>query len=213
VPHEFEAERVENTRVLGAGHLYTACLPYDVLSPTGARAYQLDRREGTELVFKAVTGNRMDALTPYLLDITGSGASLGTELRQTLPASDGLSTKDAGRDKPLGYILRGTLQPIDNATAHALGAYIMQPDNRWHAAPAGEPVASIPPFRAYLLPAAGSSGANTLSTSLVDEATGITTLRTIDADGTERVYDLQGRPVGGGYRGIVVKNGKKQIMK
>ena len=41
---------------------------------------------------------------------------------------------------------------------------------------------------------------------------GIDTIKTIDLDGTERVYDLSGRQVDENYRGIVIKNGKKIIQ-
>ena len=36
-------------------------------------------------------------------------------------------------------------------------------------------------------------------------------VRTIDADGTQRVFDLSGRRIDGNVRGIVVKNGKKMV--
>ena len=45
----------------------------------------------------------------------------------------------------------------------------------------------------------------------LEDATGIDSLRTIDNDGTERVYDLSGRRVNGNAKGIVIKNGKKRL--
>ena len=47
----------------------------------------------------------------------------------------------------------------------------------------------------------------------LEDATGIKQLRTIDADGTERVYDLSGRRIDGHTKGIVIKNGRKSINK
>ena len=45
----------------------------------------------------------------------------------------------------------------------------------------------------------------------LEDVNGIEQLRTIDADGTERIYDLSGRRNDGNVRGIVVKNGKKMV--
>jgi hypothetical protein len=33
----------------------------------------------------------------------------------------------------------------------------------------------------------------------------------IDADGTERVFDLSGRRINGNVKGIVIKNGRKVV--
>jgi len=38
-------------------------------------------------------------------------------------------------------------------------------------------------------------------------------LRTIDTDGTERYYDLQGRPMDAAKKGIGVRKGKKVVVK
>jgi hypothetical protein len=38
-------------------------------------------------------------------------------------------------------------------------------------------------------------------------------IRTIDADGTERIYDLSGRRIDGNVKGIVIRNGKKMFNK
>ena len=45
----------------------------------------------------------------------------------------------------------------------------------------------------------------------LEDADGIVQLRTIDSDGTERVYDLSGRRIDGNAKGIVIKNGRKTI--
>ena len=46
------------------------------------------------------------------------------------------------------------------------------------------------------------------------EATAIEQIRTIDADGTERYYDLGGRELPGKpERGIYIHNGKKHVSK
>jgi hypothetical protein len=47
-----------------------------------------------------------------------------------------------------------------------------------------------------------------------DGTTAIDTIRTIDADGTERYYDLNGRRINSRTaKGVVIENGKKVISK
>ena len=72
-------------------------------------------------------------------------------------------------------------------------------------------VASILPFRAYLLENR-KAGARSIGMTL-EGTTGIEQLRTIDSDGTERVYDLNGRQLSAPTKGINVMNGKKIIKK
>jgi hypothetical protein len=49
--------------------------------------------------------------------------------------------------------------------------------------------------------------------TLDDSTTAIDRIRTIDTDGTERVYDLNGRLVDSNAKGIIIKNGKKVLRK
>ena len=68
------------------------------------------------------------------------------------------------------------------------------------------------PFRAYLWLGSGASMAKARAFFGEEEANGIFD---IDAE-SERVtptYDLNGRRVNDGYKGIVIKNGKKIIVK
>ena len=98
-------------------------------------------------------------------------------------------------------------------------AYILQAsDNKWHLVKKAEGYenANIPAMRTYLLQN-GGVGANSLSMELLDDIEdpdGIDTIRTIDTDGTERYYDLDGRELPGKpERGIYIRNGKKYISK
>ena len=47
----------------------------------------------------------------------------------------------------------------------------------------------------------------------LEDVTGIEQLRTIDSDGTERVYDLNGRQLNAPVKGINIINGKKVMNK
>ena len=72
--------------------------------------------------------------------------------------------------------------------------------------------AVILPFRAYLLPSARN--ANPSIPMELENTDGIDTIETIDADGTEHYYDLQGRELPGKpNRGIYIHNGKKVVVK
>ena len=70
---------------------------------------------------------------------------------------------------------------------------------------------TIPAFRSYLLQSRYNSRPAIGMT--LEDANGIVQLRTIDSDGTERVFDLSGRRVDGNAKGIVIKNGRKIINK
>jgi hypothetical protein len=48
---------------------------------------------------------------------------------------------------------------------------------------------------------------------VLEGTTGIEQLRTIDSDGTERIYDLNGRQISAPAKGINIINGKKLIRK
>jgi hypothetical protein len=71
--------------------------------------------------------------------------------------------------------------------------------------------AYIPPFRAYI-EATSTARPNSLDSTLGDEATGIQQLRTVDNDGTERWFDLQGHRIAKPAKGgVYIHNGKKVV--
>ena len=227
VPYAFEADSIINTRALPTSSVpYTVCVPYKLKVPAYSRAYQLSERSGNTLVFKEVTGE-LEAMRPYLLKVVGNkrlrktSTSLNTGVEQTIPASGG-STYGRQDDAP-GYSLRGTFDGIDNATAHELGAYILQSDGDWHpvfSSTDAEKKAEILPFRAYLLPSMHYGKASIGMTLEDADVDGIDTVKTIDKDGTERYYDLNGRLRATGNqkletlpKGIYIHNGKKYVNK
>ena len=227
VPYAFEADSIINTRALPTSSVpYTVCVPYKLKVPAYSRAYQLSERSGNTLVFKEVTGE-LEAMRPYLLKVVGNkrlrktSTSLNTGVEQTIPASGG-STYGRQDDAP-GYSLRGTFDGIDNATAHELGAYILQSDGDWHpvlSTTDAEKKAVVLPFRAYLLPSMHYGKASIGMTLEDADVDGIDTVKTIDKDGTERYYDLNGRLRATGNqkletlpKGIYIHNGKKYVNK
>ena len=101
-------------------------------------------------------------------------------------------------------------------------AYILQSDGIWYKVPENQPRAYVGPFRAYFQ-ATTPNGARSLAMIFggsynPDEGSGTTAIepvvRTIDADGTQRVFDLQGRLLSSNpEKGIYIQNGKKYINK
>ena len=210
VPYKFNAAKVENTRTLAKSEVpYTICLPYSMQIPNGARAYKLSGRSTNELIFTQ-TFETLEALQPYLIWAADGDASLNAGTAE-IPANGGM-TYGKQHDAP-GFSMRGTLNGISNAEAAELGAYTLQQDGKWHPVMADSEAhraASIVPFRAYLLQ---NRGAQTRSIGMsLEGTTGIEQLRTIDSDGTERIYDLNGRRLSAPTKGINIINGKKVMV-
>ena len=220
VPLAFTTRHIANSRVLkprtgAATSNYTVCLPYDLPVPAGTKAYKLDGRRGSTLVFLEELV-RLSAGTPYLLTLTREDATLGSDLQQTIHTTVGAEAATGhghGQIDVPGYSMRGTIKAIDNATAHDLGAYILQSDGKWHPVPAGAEAVNIPAFRTYLLENGGASGVRAFDMIFLDDVTdGIDSLQTVDADGTERLYDLNGRRIDAPRQhGVYIKSGKKFV--
>lgn len=211
VPYGFKAQTVENTRTLSKSAVpYTICLPYDLNIPAGAKAYKLSGRSNNELIFTQ-TLEKLEALQPYLIWADQNDATLGTSVVD-IPANGGMAY---GRqhDAP-GFSMRGTLYGISNAEATELGAYTLQNDGKWHPVMSDNDehrAASILPFRAYLLQ--NRVTRNRAIGMTLEGTTGIEQYRTIDSDGTERVYDLNGRQLSAPTKGVNIVDGKKFIVK
>lgn len=211
VPYAFKTDKVENTRTLAKSDMpYTICLPYDLPVPDGAKAYKLSGRSTNELIFTETT-ETLEALHPYLIWTADGDASLNIGAAE-IPANGPL-TVGQQQDAP-GYSIRGTLYNISNAEAAEMGAYTLQNDGLWHPVKSDTDehrAARILPYRAYLLQSART---NAPAIGMVLEGTtGITQLRTVDRDGTERIYDLNGRQLSAPTKGINIINGKKIINK
>ena len=219
VPYTFETDTVKNSRYLPTSAVpYTFCVPYKLKVPAYARAYQLSDRDGSTLVFKEVTGE-LEASVPYLLKVVGNkrlrvnSTTLNSDIAQTIPAC-GPSTYGK-QVNTAGYAMRGTFDPISNAEAAQLGAYILQSDGDWHpvaSSTEAEKKAVILPYRAFLLPS--TLNAKSRIGMTLEDATDIDSIETIDEDGTSRYYDLQGRELPSKpTRGIFIQGGKKTLVK
>ena len=196
---------------------FTVYLPYAVtLNNDNVKVYApstiADVSGTTTVTFSEVTTKELAAYTPYYIVAKGDqeidfSTSTSTEIAVP-PTTDPSAIS--------GFMFKGTTVEIPNATLLASGksTYLLQSDGKWHKVPAtATPNAYVGAFRAYFQ--ATSSGARTLNMVFEDgDATGIQQIRTIDADGTERYYDMNGRQLNGKpQKGIYIHQGKKYINK
>ena len=196
---------------------YTCYLPYALtLSEENAKVYKpytSSVEAGvTTITFEQVENNAMEAYKPYYIVVSGSSdVDLSTDKNITI-VSDTNGSWTVG-----GYELKGTTTTIPNSTLYDANkpTYILQSDGKWHKVPQNQSKAYIGPFRAYFQ-ATTNSGARALNMVIDDgEATTIdAVIRTIDADGTEHYYDMNGRQLSGKpQKGMYIHNGKKYINK
>ena len=208
--------------------LFTLCVPFE--PRFDARFYTLAAVEGQVLRFEEK--KNPNAFTPYLVAVTedvcvtSETINVGIEdpflvARRADATPDELSVDIMDLDfnhainhgTPVdGYQLKGTLRGLTNGEAAAEGAYIMQNSGTWGAVKAGNEKVYIPLFRAYIV--AASQNAQELSNGFGDCATAIRHIVTVDSDGTERWYDLNGRRIERpATEGIYIHNGKKVAIK
>ena len=209
---------------------YTVCLPFPAtLAQVGEttaiwKVYApsvIEDIEGvTTVTFSEVADGQMQAYTPYYIIVsagdvafscTGSGSvTAGATSAQT--AISGAS-----------YQFKGSTVTIPNTTLYDAQkpAYILQSDGWWHKVPQNEPLAYVGPFRAYFQ-STDANGARALATMFggsynPGEGSGpnaIEQIRTIDRDGTNRYFDMNGRLLNNKpQNGLYIHNGKKHINK
>ena len=188
-----------------SAYLYTTCLPYPPATDDGVKYYTLNGVDGTTLTF--VEETTPVGRTPYLVAVTSGSIDEGNSITTDVTLSKEVdATTTAGN-----YVMKGTLTGLTNEEAAAAGAYILQDGGTWGLVTTSNPGAYIPPFRAYIV---STSGARLLSSSFGGQTTGIDSIRTKDADGTERWYDLNGRRIDKPLqKGVYIHNGKKVANK
>jgi hypothetical protein len=184
--------------------VYTVCLPYAPKTDASLKYYTLTGCEGTTLKFDEITG-APQAYTPYLVSASKT-TDIGTEnLNEVVTMSQTVDNSFSAGN----YVMKGSLSGFTHD--QSVGKYILQSGNRWGLV-GSDTHAYIPPFRAYI--EATVSGARMLDSSFYDEATGIYSLRTVDRDGTERYYDLNGRRIDDPKKTVIyIRNGRKEVLK
>lgn len=203
---------------------YTTYLPYAMtLTAENAKVYAPSTIEDvdgvTTVTFAEVESKEMAAYTPYYIVVEGEDA---VELNNSSTTTIAIPpTEDPAAIS--GFMFKGTTVEIPNTTLYDADkpAYILQSDGWWHKVPQNQPLAYVGPFRAYFQ-ATGASNARSLAMMFggsynPDEGNGPTAIqpviRTIDSDGSERYFDLNGRRIDGNAKGVIIKNGKKYLNK
>ena len=191
-------------------YLYTICLPDIPQAAANAKYYTLDAANNTTLTFTEVDNSNLAANTPYLVAVT-SGSNLDESKNLTNVT---LKREADNSTEKNGFVFKGTLTGLTNAAGAAAGAYILQGSNVWGRVTTTKTNAYIPPFRAYIVPK-DSEASMLLSGNIGDDdVTGVQNIRTVDQDGTEHWYDLNGRSISKPIRkGLYIVNGRKEVVK
>ena len=212
---DFTAATVTYERNFNGTQNATLCLPYD-LSAQGFKAYTLSGGNKNEVHFKE-TKDKLTAYTPYYITADGTPLLGGTNIEVKAYTGANLTTSANG------YSIKGTVVSMDNATAAAANAYILQDDGMFHKVTTDNPGATVPAYHAYIICPPQASGAKQLSVVLDGETTGIGDVTNEATDGKNGpVYDLQGRRVAdrldGATRhslpaGVYIVGGRKVVVK
>ncbi len=188
----------------------TLVLPYAVTIPDGVKAYTLTYTSGTNVNATTLTGT-IPANTPVLINAeAGEYEFTRTDGSSTVPTlGSTLQTKDALN----GQYMSGFTAPKDSYVLQnkdgKLGFYKVAADNKQ----------KILPFRAYLKieDTNTASMPSLLSINFDDEpfdgTTGISEVEKSEKVPNGRRYNLSGVEVSDQYKGIVIVDGKKYIIK
>ena len=212
---DFTAATVTYERNFNGAQKATLCLPYDLYAQ-GFKAYTLSGGNKNEVHFKE-TKDKLTAYTPYYITADGTPLLGGTNIEVKAYTGANLTTSANG------YSIKGTVVSMDNATAAAANAYILQDDGMFHKVTTDNPGATVPAYHAYIICPPQASGAKQLSVVLDGETTGIGSTMNEATDGKNGpVYDLQGRRVAdrldGATRhslpaGVYIVGGRKVVVK
>lgn len=207
VPMEFTAKAISYDRDFKKRTApYTTCLPFDCDVPAGCKAYTLSGRSDNALIFTQVAD--MKGEKPYLIIAEAADA----KIEQTSDVKIPVTPLRLPQVNAPGYSMLGTLSYIDNEQAAGMKAYVLQPDAQWHPV-SNDGKSNIAPYRAFIQ-VNGTRASRAIQSWFedVDGTTGATVLKTIDFDGKERYYDLNGRQLNGAPKhGVYIHNGKKVV--
>ena len=130
------------------GNAYSLCLPYDYDLPECMKAYNLNSKDGEgNLIFTEVSS--IEANKPYLITVSSAVDNFNAENVTLKATPNTMPYTDIDY-----YEFRGTLVDIGNAEASAMGAYILQENNKWYPVTI-ENGATIHAGTAYLVPIPG----------------------------------------------------------
>lgn len=191
------------TREFKVGYMSTVWLPFALTAEEVAAAgkfYELTAADGTTLTFTEVT-DATEAYKPYVF-----------VAKSTMPFS-GMKSKTIVAPKTCAYTVGDyTFMGAMKKTKVPDDAYGYQNDKFVQAN--GTNV-DIMPFRAYIVANTSKSNARgMLDIDLQDGTTGIDEAKAnVVQPQDDAIYNLAGQKVDADYKGIVIKNGKKMIVR
>lgn len=207
IPTGFTAAKITYVRSLTVERASTICLPYTLSSDATISYYELSSSTANALVFTEVTTT--DVNKPYLAIPKTAGASLGKTVSTSVSSNTNI---DDAEQSVTGYNMIGTEKRISRADA--MGKYILQDDNMWHQVTSESPASVyIPAYRAYIENTTSAPARLQIVVEGSDGTTAISRIKTIDADGSEHWYDLNGRRLQAepNAKGTYIVNGKKVV--
>ena len=212
-PYNFTAENIKFNRGFVAGQPHTLYLPFAMDAKKYGTFYTFTKYDETsqKVIFSKIPEGKTTANTPYLFvpnettananRIVIEGGNIDVEATTEVEVTE-------QTENLIGVYKKHTFDDTNKANCYGWTA-----NGEFRKAGSG---ASVGACRAYLkLAAAGGSTAPArLSIQLGDGTTGITAVKGgAYGDSDAPMYNLQGQRVDKSYRGVVIKNGKKMIIK
>jgi hypothetical protein len=177
----------------------TLVLPFDFAASkiSGATFYEFTANNNGELKFSKVTTETLTAGTPYLLNL------------------------DAAIDEQIVFnkveITAATAGDVEKGGAHFIGTYRTNTSmvGNYGVTPAGTVQKGgegswMKAYRAYITMPESASG---VRIAIFDETTGISRVLTAKEVEDMNIFNLQGQRVGENAKGVVIKGGKKVVVK
>ena len=183
-------ELVAATMTITDAKYATFVAPFNVEIPSGVTAYTVAAHDGNVLTLEAVA-TTIPANTPVVLN-----------------SESEVSKKFYGA-KVDGTPTVGYLTGVYTDTDAPVGSYVLQNNGGvvsfYQVAKDKQP--TVGANHAYLTIPSG------IKEFFLDEATAINSISVVDAQNTNAVYNLAGQQVDAAYKGIIIKNGKKVLVK
>ena len=224
-PDIFTANSVTFTRKFTAGNPHTVCLPFAITNTTDyGTFYELSGYDKDNRRVKFTKVDATKANKPYLFipdknkaDVTKIEVKGDVDIYSTIYGEYGEYVDDNTCFICVYDKLTFTAEFLAENSGYDY--YGWTADGSFKRATAG---ASVAPCRAYIRLAKETTGSGSaparLSVEFDDgETTGIDTIGTAESGANSGadapMYNLQGQRVGSGYKGVVIKNGKKMIVR
>lgn len=187
----------------GTAKAGTLILPYEANIPDGITAFTLTYTSGSSATATEINTGILPANTPVLLNAETASEDYCFTSTGTVPNA---APSDLQKGAMTGVYSTGYVPAnsyvLQNG-ADGLGFYKVTADN----------TISIGAYRAYLTP---GQNAEARMISIVfndDMTTGIGNITSAPSKDEGVAYNLAGQRVANGYKGLVIKNGKKYIIK